>query len=415
MKQKWKQIYSSSDKIVWLNDINNEIKICYLTYEDGKTPLPKGWKRWFSTTYQLFYYTYNDNNGHKQIKWESPNKSNQYDYSPKIEQSRTIDLNLKDDLKKIYDISDSDISLIWNGNIIPCIVETVDDLINIRILGKDDCVDFSINKDKTAYINLLNVFKNNCPAPEKDGQGSFFLTLVFEICRQLEIKTLELRDESIIRSKDGLRVSLEFQSLMKYGFSWYERHGFSYKSTTKKDIVNKIRNTPISKIKEFLIVFATDFDGNTKQLKDKLKKKALENWCMKYPIFLDQEYVKSLVEQYTNKSYDRTNRPIRVLMARTKIFLDLNKLDYDFSELPSEINNTLRIIEEYEKDEKYTDSLSGFLTYVWDKNDSNNFQEYIDIVSLLYPSISKGKMYIDESILPAFPTESKNMIKVFSM
>ena len=33
-------------------------------------------------------------------------------------------------------------------------------------------------------------------------------------------------------------------------------------------------------------------------------------------------------------------------------------------------------------------------------------------MSVLYPDISGGKMYIDESILPAFPTDSY-MIKVF--
>jgi hypothetical protein len=374
--------------------------------------LPKGWKRWFSTTHRLFYYTYNDNNGRKQKKWKSPNKFNQQDYSP-TEETITIDLDLENDVKKIYDIPDGDINLKWHGNIIPFILKTADDKISIRILGTYDCLDFSIFKDGTAYINLLNVFENDCPVPEK-GQGSFFLALVDEICRQLEIKILELSDESSITSENGLKVSLEFQSLMKYGLSWYERHGFTYKDKTKKDIVKQIRNTPISKIKEFLIGFAKDLNGDTKELKDKLKKQALENWYRKYPDFRNEKYVKSLVEQYTNKSYDKTNAQIRILMFRTKKFLALNELDYDFSGLPSKINNTLRIIEEYEKDEKYTDSLSGFLTYVWNKNDSNNFREYIKILSVLYPDIMEGKMYIDESILPAFPADS-NMIKVFSM
>jgi len=412
MNQKWKKIYSSSDKIVWLNSINNETKICYLTYEDGKTPLPKGWKRWFSSTYQLFYYTYIDNNGRKQIKWKSPSKFNQQYYSPK-EETRTIDLDLEDDMKRIYRIADGDMNLKWHGNIIPFILKKVDDKINIRILGTYDCLDFSIFKDGTAYINLLNVFENDCPVPEK-GQGSFFLALVDEICRQLEIKTLKLDDQSTITSKDDLEVSLEFLSLMKYGLSWYERHGFTYKDKTKKDIVKQIRNTPISKIKEFLIGFAKDLNGDTKELKDKLKKQALENWYRKYPDFRNEKYVKSLVEQYTNESYDKTNRQIRILMFKTKRFLALNELDYDFSGLPSKINDILRIIEEYRKNEENPDSLSGFLTYVWNKNDSNNFREYIKILSVLYPDIKEGTtMYIDERILPAFPTDS-NMIKEFS-
>ena len=319
--------------------------------------MPKGWKRWFSNTYQLFYYTYNDNNGHKQIKWESPNKSNQYDYSPKIEPSTVISLNLneKDDLKKIYDIPNRtninlNLNLNWNGIIIPCIVKKKDkSAIYFEIKGKlVPCLDFYVIKDESAYITLLKIFNNNCFG----RQGSFFLLLVDEICMQLEIKTLRLDDGSYITSKDGLEVSLEFQSLMKYGLSWYERKGFSYESKTKKDIVNKIRNTPISKIKDFLVGFANDLDGDTKQLKDKSNK------------------------------------------------------------LPSKIYNILRIIEEYQKDEKNTDSLSGFITYVWNKNDSNNFPEYIEILSVLYPDT--GKRYIDESILPAFPRET-SMIKVFSV
>ena len=346
-------------------------KICYLTYEDGKTPLPEGWKRRFSSTYKSFYYTYNDNNGRKQIKWKSPSKFNQQYYSPeekeKEEESRTIDLDLKDDVKeKIYRIGDGEINLKWHGNIIPCILKTADDIKSIEIIGKpydkplvingytsqqtrNICLDFVFLKDeKIAYIELLSIFNNNCLGPEK-GKGSFFLALVDEICRQLEIKTLKLNDQSTIRSEDGFEVSLEFQSLMKYGLSWYERHGFTYKDESKKSIVKQIRNTPISKIKKFL--------------------------------------------------------------------------EDNLDEPPSKINNTLRIIAEYEKDEQYTDLLSGFLTYVWNKNNSNNFREYIEILSVLYPQRKSymemrlpdfPSISINESILPAFPRQS-NMIKVFSM
>jgi hypothetical protein len=434
MKQNWKKIHSSNAKIVWLNSINNETKICYLTYEDGKTPLPKGWKRWFSSTYQLFYYTYIDNNGRKQIKW-SPSKFNQYDYSPK-EEPKTFDLDLEDDLeddlKRIYDIADGDINLKWHGNIIPCILEKVDDKINIRILGKNDCLDFSIFKDGTAYIDLLSILENNCPGPD-NGKGSFFLGLVDEICRRLEIKTLELVDQSTIKSKDDLRVSLEFLSLMKHGLSWYERHGFSYKDQRRKDIVNKIRNTPISKIEEVFLDFASDLVADPEKVKDKLKKKVLENWYRNNPEFREE---KILIENWYRKapelkyaesleaffiknkdSYDKNYTPLKNFMFKIKRFLNLklnfNKIDYGFSELSSKIYNTLRIIEEYRTNKEKSDSLSGFLTYVWDKNNSNNFREYIEILSLLYPN-SEEKIYIEESILPAFPADT-GMIKVFSM
>jgi len=420
MTQKWKILYRSNDKIIWINYINSETKICYLTYKDQKTPLPKGWERWFSTSYQLFYYRYIDNNGSEQIQWKSPKTSNQYNYSPKIESSTFIDLELKDDLKKIYDIH-GHIDLIWKAITIPCIIKKTVSGINIRIIGEDDCLEFSIDNDKNAYIHILNVADNDCPGP-KERQGSFFLLFVDEICRQLEVKSLKLSDESSITSKDGskdgLTVSLEFLSLMKYGLSWYERNGFSYQNKTKKDIVNKIRNTPISEIKAFLSAFANDLDHDKKQLelRDKWKKKDLENWYVNFPEFLDKDYLKyinSLSE--TTHSHDPTQfASQRTLIIRNNRFKTLKASEYDFSELPSKIKNTLVIISNYEEDEEYTDTLSGFLTYVWNKNNSNNFEEYIEIMSVLYPDISGGKMYIDESILPAFPTDSY-MIKVFSI
>ena len=355
MKQKWKKIHSSSDKIVWFNSINNERKICYFTYEDGKTPLPEGWKRWFSNTRRLFYYTYIDNNGRKQIKW-SPSKFNQYDYSPK-EEPRTIDLDLEDDVKRtfnldlqddvkrIYDTAGGNINLKWHGNTIPCILENGSYAIFIKIIGKNhDCLTFSfVKEEKNAYIDLLSVFENNCPGPE-NVKGSFFLGLVDEICRQLEMKTLQLTDQSIITSKEGLKVGLEFLSLMKHGRSWYEKHGFVYKDERRKDILIQISKTPISKIKQFL--------------KDNIG--------------------------------------------------EISTIDNIL-----EIKNTLRIIAEYEKDEKYTDLLSGFLTYVWNKNNSNNFLEYNQSLSVLYPP--KGRPYIPVEILPAFPTIHPYMIKEFSM
>jgi hypothetical protein len=406
MKQKWKKIYSSNDKIVWLNSINNEIKICYFTDEDGKTPLPKGWKRWFSNTRRLFYYTYNDNNGHKQIKWKSPSEFNQHDYSPEEEkeESRTIDLYLEDDVKRtfnldleddlkdeprtidldledvkrtfnldleddledvkrIYDTADGNINLKWHGNTIPCILENVDDITSIQIIGnpyekplvingyksqqtRNICLDFVFLKDKKiAYIELLSIFSNNCPGPE-NGKGTFFLDLVDEICKRLGIKTLQLDDQSIITSKEGVEVGLEFLSLMKYGLSWYERHGFVYKNQRRKDILIQTGKTPISKIKKHL----TD----------------------KFPEIG-------------------------------------NKVNFD------KIYNTLRIIAEYEKNEENPDSLSGFLTYVWNKNNSNNFREYKDSLSVLYPP-REYEYNIPEDILPAFPTTiHPTMIKEVSM
>jgi len=360
MKQKWKKIHSSSDKIVWLNSINNQRKICYFTYEDGKTPLPEGWKRWFSSTRRLFYYTYIDNNGRKQIK-SSPSKFNQHDYSPKEEPrkndldleddvERTFNLDLKDDVKRLYDTAEGNINLKWHGNTIPCIVENGSYAIYINIIGNDyDCLTFSVIKEKKiAFIELLNVANNGCPGP-KEKQGSFFLLLVDEICRQLGVKSLELSDESSITSKEGLKVvkvGLELLSLMKYGRSWYERHGFVYKYQRRKDILIQISKTPISKIKKYLT--------------DKFPKIA-------------------------------------------------NQVNFD------KIKNTLLIIAEYEKDEKSPDSLSGFLTYVWNKNNSNNFLEYKESLSVLYPP-REYEYNIPEDILPAFPTIPPSMIKEeFSM
>jgi hypothetical protein len=109
-------------------------KICYLTYTDGKTPLPKGWERWFSTTYQLFYYRYIDNNRHKQIQWKSPKKFNKYNYSPTLE--TVIDFNLKDDLKKIYLIDTDEIVIDFNLK---------DDLKKIYLIDTDKDIGVILN------------------------------------------------------------------------------------------------------------------------------------------------------------------------------------------------------------------------------------------------------------------------------
>ena len=226
--EKWKKIYSSSEKIVWLNYITNETKICYLTYKDG-TPLPKGWKRWFSNTYQLFYYTYNDNNGHKQIKWETPNKSNQYDYSPKIEPLTVIDLDsVLNYANKILEIEDKDkdiyVILIYKGYPIPCTINKISDTeTEIKIKGEkeDVCLEFSINindnkKTRTAYIGLISITNNECPPKEIEKKGAFLLSMVDEICRQLKINILKLSDGSYLTCKKNREeVSLAFLSLMK--------------------------------------------------------------------------------------------------------------------------------------------------------------------------------------------------------
>ena len=190
MSQKWKIMYSSNDKIAWINYTTMKTKICYLTYKDGKTPLPKGCERWFSTTYQLFYYRYIDNNGREQIKWKSPKKSNQYNYSPKIEPLTVIDLDLKDGYK-IYDMN-GNVALIYEGINIPCTINIHDTKIEIKIVGKeDDCLDFLMdNTTKNAYINLLAITDNECPLTEKLlHKGPFLLRMVDELCKQLQVKT----------------------------------------------------------------------------------------------------------------------------------------------------------------------------------------------------------------------------------
>ena len=399
MTQKWKIMYSSNDKIIWINYTTMKQKICYLTYKDRKTPLPKGWERWFSTTYQLFYYRYIDKNGHEQIKWKSPKKSsNQYNYSPGS--IPVINLDLKEGYK-IYDMN-GNVTLIYEGIDIPYTIN-INDKIEIKIVGKEDyCLEFLLdNTTKDAYINLLAVTDNECPLPEKLlHKGPFLLRMVDELCEQLQVKTLKLADASYIRCKiNGITVSLEFQSLMKHGLSWYERNGFSYENKTKKDIITLIRKTPISKIREFFSILDKDLDKDIGQveLRAKCKRKDLENWYEKYPEFRNQEYVNSLED--VTKGTLRMRR-----IAFKKLITD----DYDFSELPHKIKIMLNIISEYEKDKKNTDSLSDFLTYLW----VNNCSEYIEVMDVLYPKNGIRK-YIDESILPDFPTYS-SMIKEFS-
>ena len=358
MTQEWKILYSSSYKILWINYTTMKTKICYLTYKDGKTPLPKGWERWFSTTYQLFYYRYIDNNCHKQIQWKSPKKLHKYNYSPTLE--TVIDFNLKDDLKKIYDIDkDKDIYviLIYKGYDIECTINRSDTKLKIKIVGKKgDCLEFLIynyndNRKKYACIDLISISDNECPlSKEIEKKGTFLLSMVDEICKQLEVNTLKLTDGSYIKcKKNEITVGLQFLSLMKYGFSWYERNGFSYEDEKVRDTVNKIReirNKPISEIRD---------------------------------------YFKSLVDDLVS---------------------DIGQVKYDFQGVEDKIKIMLNIISEYEKANENS-NLYQFLTYLWD----NDCSKYVDVISVLYPEVST-RNYIDESILPNFPIFPA-MIKYF--
>ena len=303
-----------------------------------------------------------------------------------------INLDSKDGYK-INSVS-GNISLIYQGNIIPCIIETVNGEISIRILGKDvNCLHLVINNvEKIANINIINVEGNDCPL-SMSSQGSFLLHLVDEICIQIGVTKIELFDDSHIKC-NGMEVSLEFLSLMKHGKSWYERHGFSYENKEKKDIINNIRNTSLNKIREFLSTFDTN---KQLELKTEWTQEALEEWYTTHPKFKNQDYVDSLDEKSSEK--------IR--------FNKIMKEDYNFSELPDKIKKFLRIISEYKK-EYDKDTLADFLTYVWSKNCS----DYVDIVSVLYPRIPRHgeKMYIDQSILLELPSEEEDfyMIKFLS-
>jgi len=401
MNKQWKILYSSSYKILWINYRTMKTKICYLTYIDGKTPLPKGWERWFSTTYQLFYYRYIDNNCHKQIQWKSPKKLNKYNYSPTLK--TVIDFNLKDDLKKIYDIDkDKDIYviLIYKGYNIECTINRSDTKLEIKIVGKKgDCLEFLIynyndNRDKHAYIALISISDNECPLSEKiEKKGTFLLSMVDEICKQLEVNTLKLNDGSYIKcKKNEITVGLQFLTLMKYGFSWYEINGFSYKDATDRDTVNKIRkirNKPISKIRDYFKSLFDDLVKDIGQVERKAEIRHLENWKKLHPKFQNQQYVNNL----KNKT------------LRTQ-FNDVKNIKYDFQGLEDKIKTMLNIISEYEKTNENS-NLYEFLTYLWD----NDCSKYVDVMSVLYPEEST-RNYIDESILPNFPI-FPTMIKYF--
>ena len=294
---------------------------------------------------------------------------------------------------KINSVS-GNISLIYQGNKIPCIIQTIESEISIRIfgLGKNVCLDLAINNaEKIANLHTIDVDGNECPL-SMSSQGSFLLHLVDEICIQLGVTTVKLTDDSHITC-DGEQVSLEFRSLMKHGKSWYEIHGFSYENKEKKDIINNIRNTSVNKITKYL----STFDTNKKlKLKTQWTQEALERLYIIYPELKNQDYLNSLKENsYEKKLYKKI-------------------MEEDYSELPNKIKKFLRIISEYKK-EYNKDTLGEFLTYLWYKNCS----DYIEIVSFLYPKIDRqldgyrGNMYIERGVLPEFPNEEEDsyMIK----
>lgn len=291
---------------------------------------------------------------------------------------------------KISSVS-GNISLIYQGNKIPCTIETAKDKINITILGKDEnCLYVEIDIiEKNAHIHTINVEGNECPL-SMSSQGSFLLQLVDEISIQLGLKTVMLVDDSHIKC-NGMTVSLEFLSFMKYGKSWYERHGFSYENKEKKDIINNIRNTSLNKIRNFLSTFDTN---KQLELKTQWTEECLDTLYTMHPELSNQDYLDSLDENSWEK----------------KRLKEIIEEDYEFSKLPDKIKNFLRIISEYKK-EYDKDTLSDFLTYVWSKNCS----DYVDILSVLYPQLPGRhgeKMYIDQSILLPLPLEEEDFYMV---
>jgi len=406
--QKWNILYRSNYKIVWINDKNNETKICYLTYKDGKTALPKGWERWFSTTYQLFYYRYIDDNGYKQIQWKSPKKLNQYNYSPEIDNLINLDLKHGTKILEIKNENeDKYVTLIYKGYNIPCTINKKSDIeTEIKIEGReDDCLEFSIyiddvnKKPRTAYIGLISITDNECPLPEKiDKKGTYLLSMVDEICRQLKINTLKLTDGSYITcKKNGETVSLAFLSLMKYGSSWYERNGFSYSDDKTKDIMDKFRkisNKPIGKIVNHFDKLVTDLVKNIKQVEETAQERHLENWYTNHQFKGQGDF-----QDYLNCLTPTSKRR---LITR---FNNVKNIKYDFKklELKEKIERMLEIMRKYDKNLK----LHDFLTSLWDTNCS----EYVDVMRVLYPKVDT-RNYIDQTFLPNFPIYP-NMIKVF--
>lgn len=339
-----------------------------------------------------------------------------------------INLDSSDGYKinRLVNIISQNITLIYEGNKIPCTIKTVENTINIRIMekktyapspegecvaqtgqsdekddeGKGCCLDFSIdNVEKIAEIDIINVAVNHCPLPKSSiSQGSFLLRLVDEICGQLDINTVTLLDDSHITC-NGKKVNLEFLSLMKYGKSWYELQGFSYKNEDKKDIVDHIRKTSLDKIIEFLLTFDTN---KQLALKTKWREEDLEYWYDTYPEFKDRDYVNTL---YTKHTLTFTEKLIKEKMDK----------DYDFSTLPDKINIFFSCKKEYDKkykDEEYDgeeyNTVSHFLTYVWSKNCS----EYLDIVSILCPEINGLRSYMDEKILLDFPNDENDLLMI---
>jgi hypothetical protein len=175
---------------------------------------------------------------------------------------------------------------------------------------------------------------------------------------------------------------------MKYGFSWYERNGFSYKDNTDRDAVNKIReirNKPISEIRDYFKDLSKELVKDIGQVERKAVIRNLENWKKSHPNF---------EEQLENKPSLKTR------------FNNVLNTKYDFKGLENKINIMLNIISEYEKANENS-NLYEFLTYLWD----NDCSKYVDVMSVLYPEQST-RNYIDESILPNFPL-FPSMIKIF--
>ena len=346
-------------------------------------------------------------------------RAREYDAKASFGAAESVTVNL--DSKEgdgLLDASGS-VRVVFEGAVIPCTITPTASEIEIVVAGDPrECLNFSVYTGKSqANISILEVRSIVCPLPDTKFKGAFLLRFAEEICRQIGIRSVTLKDGSTIPC-GAASVDLQFLSCITHGRSWYERQGFSYQNAPERHNISAVAGSSISEICKSLSALDAEKQG---QLKPSWLAEDIADFKEFRPEFRNEEYAASVCKKAVGK---------RTLPER--LFMRTLTEDYGFSELSSKVARMCVLADRYKrsghvtqltqlglpamkrsKGESNTDSLGGFLVSLWS---SSMCTEYVDAISLLCPAIPKraeaaARGYIDPSILPRYVRGDTSMIK----
>jgi hypothetical protein len=148
---------------------------------------------------------------------------------------------------------------------------------------KDNCIIIIIDKDtNTAYIEgITNNKYNNCFDTPVLNNGKVIMEITIKMLKKyqdkLNIKTINLRDNSFIQCSDKVKIWLANLSFLQYNDTFYGRFGFI---PIEEDIYIKyLENKEILKSKFVKSIDLTNIiEQNKNNIDDRLKAKMIHNY-----------------------------------------------------------------------------------------------------------------------------------------